>query len=186
MIDEMQADRIQAIRQIPGRRFVGGAWGGITRRMIVRQHDRRGTEIEGAFENWPYIDRRFGNASTAHQLIPDKPQPRVQKQHAHLFDLRVRSGDRQVIDQPSHVVEHQWLVRRWSKDMDETSAHCGHARDCAFVADCAQGIRVRAQHAAKGAKGFQQTVGDERQLIGAPVEDLTQERSGPDMISRRQ
>lgn len=186
MIDKAQADCIQAIRQIARRRFVGGARGGIARGMIMGQHDRRGAKIEGAFENWPYVDRRFGNASAAHQFVTDESQSRVQKQHAHLFNLRVRSDDRQVIDQPSHVVEHQWLVRRWPKDVDETSAHRGHSRDCAFVADCAQGIWVRAQYAAQGAKGFQQTVSDERQLFGASLEDFTQERSGPDMTSRRQ
>ena len=53
-------------------RDIGGRGGRVARGMIVHEDQRRGTELERAFDDLPGIDRRVVNGSALLSLILDQ------------------------------------------------------------------------------------------------------------------
>src|SRR5271169_2131282 len=89
VVVQYHAERGGSLLDIFGHGDVGRGWGRIARGMIVHEDQRRGTELERAFDDLPGIDRRVVNGSALLALILD-PNPVGDAIKSKAKELRLR------------------------------------------------------------------------------------------------
>lgn len=96
VVAQLDAKKLSCLADTSGKRRVGRAWGRISARVVVHEHDGMGCDHDGDAKDFARMRHGLIERANGHQVVSFDPQPCAEHEHHHTFHIRVvirRSGD---------------------------------------------------------------------------------------------